>query len=108
MNSVPSDFTLHKGKVIHQYNDDHLPIIGKFPDTVRVYLWLVYHPDGILASWDRHKIDATCYDMVVNGIPHEFFSHVITMSFESFKSKFPNVPVPDQDFESQQKYTFKK
>lgn len=68
MNCELSDFTLHRGKVIHQNNDDDLPVIGKYPDIIRVYLWLVLHPDGILASWDRSKIDYACYDMLENGI----------------------------------------
>lgn len=108
MNSIPSDFTLFKGKVIHQNDDDDLPVIGKFPDHVHVYLWLVLYPEGVLASWDRNNIDLACYDMMEKGIFHEFFSHVVVMSLETFKLKFPNVPLPDEDSQSEQKYTFKK
>lgn len=108
MNRSPSDFTLIKGKVIHQNDDDDLPVIGKFPDYVRIHLWLVLHPDGILASWDRHYLDATIYDMVCNGIYHEAFSHVFLMRLDHFKQKFPYVLIPSEDSESKSKYTFKK
>lgn len=108
MNRIPSDFTLIKGKVIHQNDDDDLPVVGKFPDYVRVYLWYVIYPEGIIASWDRHYLDATIYDMVSNGIYHEAFSHIFMMRIDHFKAKFPNVPFSYEDFKSEQKYTFKK
>lgn len=108
MNRSPSDFTLIKGKVIHQNDDDDLPVIGKFPDYVRIHLWLVLYPDGILASWDSSYIDCAIYDMVERGVYHEAFSHVFLMRLDHFKQKFPYVLIPSEDSESKSKYTFKK
>lgn len=108
MNRTPSDFTLIKGKVIHQNDDDDLPVIGKFPDYVRVYLWLVLYPDGLLASWDSSYIDDAISDLIERGVYHEAFSHVFFMRFDHFKQKFPNVFIPDKDFQPEFKYTFKK
>lgn len=108
MNRTPSDFTLIKGKVIREYVKDGVPKVDKFPDYIRVYLWLVLYPEGILASWDSSYIDATIYDMVLNGVYHEAFSHVFLMRIDHFKAKFPNVFIPDEDSQSKQKYSFKK
>lgn len=98
MNSSPSDFTLLKGKVIREYVKDGVPKVDKFPDYIRVTLHLVLYPEGLLASWDRHLIDATVYDMVCNGVYHEAFSHTFLMRVDHFKAKFPNVPLPDESF----------
>lgn len=107
MNRVPSDFTVLRGEVLYDHDDHDLPI-GKMPDYVYVVLYLVLYPDGLLSSWDSSYIQGAISDMIESGVVHYSFSHSIFMSFEEFKIRFPNVPIPDQDSKPKQKYSFKK
>lgn len=107
MNRVPTDFTVLRGEVLYDHDDQDLPI-GKMPDYVNVVLHLVLYPDGLLSSWDSSYIQGAISDMLDSGVVHYSFSHSIFMSLEEFKIRFPNVPIPDEDSQSKPKYIFKK